>query len=94
MDLYFKAPFTSDSERVLSAISEEVDSNPIVLSEKEKNVRIFELGETEVKYIARFWILSDNIDEARWVIAAGVKKRFDEKGISQDIIESLKVRAV
>lgn len=94
MDLYFKAPFGSNSETVLSAISEEVENNPIVLSDKERNVRISELGEAEVKYIARFWILSDDIDEAKWVISEGVKRRFDEKGISRDIIESLKVKAV
>jgi len=94
LDLFFKAPFNADSETVLTAISEEVEGNPIVLSDKEKNVRIYELGETEVKYIARFWISSNDIDEAKWVISEGVKKRFDEKGISLDIIENLKVRAV
>lgn len=87
-------PFNADSETVLKAISGEVESNPIVLDDKEKNVRIYELGETEVKYIARFWISSDDIDEAKWVISEGVKKRFDEKGISHDIVENLKVRAV
>ena len=92
MDVFFTAPFNADSETVLSAISQEVESNPIVLNDREKNIRIYELGDTEVKYVARFWISSADIDEAKWVISEGVKKRFDEKGISQEIIESLKTR--
>lgn len=94
LDLFFRVPFNADSETVLKAIGDEVESNPIVLGEKESNVRIYELGETEVKYIARFWVSSDDIDEAKWVISEGVKRRFDEKGISHNIIENLKVRAV
>ena len=94
MDVFFTAPFNADSETVLAAISEEVENNPIVISDKEKNIRIYELGDTEVKYVARFWISSDDIDEAKWVISEGVKKRFDEKGISQEIIESLKTRVI
>ena len=66
----------------------------IVINDKEKNIRIYELGETEVKYVARFWISSDDIDEARWVISEGVKKRFDAMGISENIIENVRARAV
>ena len=92
MDLFFTAPFNAASDTVLEAIKEEVESNPIVLKDRPKNVHIQELGDSEVKYIARFWINSDDIDETRWVVAEGVKKRFDSKGVSQEIIESLKVR--
>lgn len=94
MDLFFTAPFSADSETVLASISEEVENNPIVIKEKEKNIRIYELGETEIKYIARFWISSDDTDEARWVISEGTKGRFDDAGISQNIIENLRVRAI
>lgn len=94
IDLFFTAPFNADSENVLSAISEEVESNSVVIQDKEKNIRIYELGDTEVKYVARFWVSSDDIDEARWVISEGVKKRFDEKGISHDIVENMKTRAL
>lgn len=75
-------------------ISDEIQENPIVISDKDKNIRIYELGETEVKYIARFWISSDDIDETRWVISEGVKKRFDAMGISENIIENVRARAV
>ena len=92
MDLFFTAPFNAASDTVLEAITEEVDENAIVISDKEKNIRIFELEDSEVKYIARFWINSKDIDEAKWVISEGVKKRFDAKGISKEIIEGLKVR--
>ncbi len=51
-------------------------------------------AESEVKYVARFWICSDDIDEAKWVTSEGVKKQFDEKGISNDILENLKARAI
>ncbi len=92
MDLFFTAPFNAASDTVLQLIKDEVESNPIVLKDKPKKVHIQALGDSEVKYIARFWINSDDIDETRWVIAEGVKKRFDTKGISEEIIESLKVR--
>ena len=92
MDLFFTAPFTAASDTVLEAISAEVEENPIVMSDNEKNVRIYELEDAGVKYIARFWINSKDIDEAKWVISEGVKRRFDEKGISQNIIDNLQVR--
>ncbi len=92
MDLFFTAPFNAASDTVLALIRDEVESNPIVIKDKPKNVHIQELEEDGVKYIARFWINSDDIDETRWVIAEGVKKRFDANGISEEIIESLKVR--
>lgn len=90
LDLYFIAPFNADSEKVLLAIKDEIKENPIIIQERESQARIYDLGRTEVKYIARFWIASEDIDEAKWLVFEGVKKRFDEQGVSSDIIESLK----
>ena len=94
LDIFFMAPFNAASETVLAAISDEIEENPIVIRDMEKNIRIYELGESEVKYVARFWISSDDIDEARWVISEGVKKRFDVMGISENIIENVRARAI
>ncbi len=88
LDLYFEAPFTADSETVLTAISKAIDDSPLVIDDKEKEVRNYQLGKREVKYLARFWISTEDIDEAKWAIPEGVKKRFDEDGISLKIIES------
>ena len=88
LDLYFEAPFTADSETVLAAISKAIDESPLVIDDKDKEVRIYQLGKREVKYLARFWISTEDIDEAKWAIPEGVKKRFDEDGISLKIIES------
>lgn len=92
LDVLFKVPFSADSEAVLKAIKEEVDNNQIIIHEKGSQVRIYELGESEVKYIARFWIASDLIDEAKWQVSEGVKRRFDQAGISGNIIDSFLIR--
>ncbi|WP_147378746.1 mechanosensitive ion channel family protein [Motilimonas pumila] len=92
LDVLFKVPFSADSQAVLTAIKEEVSTNTIILQDKGSQVRIYELGESEVKYIARFWIASDLIDEAKWQVSEGVKRRFDDAGISGNIVDSYSVR--
>ncbi|WP_371188978.1 mechanosensitive ion channel domain-containing protein [Thalassotalea maritima] len=84
MDLFFSAPFTSDSKAILSAISQELDKSPVVEHDRDKHARVYELGESEVKYIARFWVRSPDLEEAKWSISEAVKQRFDELGISKD----------
>jgi small conductance mechanosensitive channel len=74
LDLYFKVPYSADSETVRAAISEVVETCPIVNADKEKSIRIHELGEFDVKYLARFWVDSDDINEAKWTNSEGVKK--------------------
>lgn len=88
LDLYFSVPFNADSAVVQEAIAAVVDSCPDVVDDKAKSVRIHELGETVVKYLARFWVSTDDVNEAQWAISEGVKKRFDEEGISLVIVEA------
>ena len=90
LDLFFKVPFSADSEAVRLAIADVVDNCPTVVDDKARSVRIHELGETDVKYLARFWVATDDLNETQWAISEGVKKRFDEEGISLTIVESAK----
>nr|WP_248289616.1 mechanosensitive ion channel family protein [Thalassotalea sp. Y01] len=83
MDLFFTAPFASDSKAILSAIDDELNQNKVVEQDRDKHARVYELGESEVKYIARFWVSSDDIDEAKWSISEAVKQRFDNIGIGK-----------
>ncbi len=88
LDLFFSVPYNSDSETVRKAISDVVENCPSVFREKEISVRIQELGEVDVKYLARFWVSTEDIYEAQWAVSEGVKKRFDEEGISLNIAEN------
>lgn len=90
IDLYFKVPFNADTEQVKGIIEEEVKSCAHVIQSKEKSVRVHELGEIDVKYLARFWVVTDDLNEAQWAISEGVKQRFDKAGISLMIIEAAK----
>ena len=90
LDLFFRVPFSADSEAVRSAIADVVDNCPTVVDDKTRSVRIHELGETDVKYLARFWVATDDLNETQWAISEGVKKRFDEEGISLTIVEGTK----
>lgn len=90
VDLYFKVPFSAESETVRTAITDVVENCPKVIHDKEKSVRIHELGEADVKYLARFWVATEDLNESQWTISEGVKKRFDEEGISLTIIENTK----
>lgn len=90
IDLFFRVPFSADSETVQSAIADIVENCPQVIEDKAKSIRIHELGETDVKYLARFWATTDDLNEAQWAISEGVKKRFDEEGISLTIVDSAK----
>lgn len=90
LDLFFTVPYGVDSELVRSAIAEVIDTSSVVVKGKGKSVRVHELGEVDVKYLARFWVETDDRDEAQWAISEGVKNRFDGKGISLTIMESSK----
>ncbi len=84
LDLFFTAPYACDSKAILAAISEELDKSEVVEQDRDKHARVYELGESEVKYIARFWVRSSEIDEAKWSISEAVKQRFDQLGISEN----------
>ncbi|MCP4339902.1 MAG: mechanosensitive ion channel [Desulfobulbaceae bacterium] len=81
-------PFSADSWAVRSAIADVVDNCPTVVDDKAKSVRIHELCETDVKYLARFWVATNDLKETQWAISEGVKNRFDEEGISLTIVEN------
>lgn len=89
VDIFLTVPFNADSNMVLKAINDELAANKVVNQDQDKQARICELSESALKYIARFWVASSDVDEAKWSIAEGIKVRFDELGISRDIIESL-----
>lgn len=92
LDIIFAVPFHADSKMVLKAITDELSENKVVDQDKIKQARICELGESELKYIARFWVASSDVDEAKWSIAEGLKGRFDQLGVSRDIIDLMDVQ--
>ena len=90
LDLLFSVPFNANSDTVKEIIADVVERCSNVIKDKPWSVRINELGEAEVRFLARFWVETDDIYEAQWNISEGVKKRFDDEGISLIIVEAAK----
>lgn len=88
LDLHFSVPFNADSAVVQAAIADVVAACPHVIEDKAQSVRIHELGETVVKYLARFWVRTEDSNEAQWAVSEGVKTRFDQEDISLLIVEA------
>jgi small-conductance mechanosensitive channel len=67
------------AERVLSEI---VKSHELVLDDPEPIIRLNNLGDSSVDFIARPWTKTDDYWTVYWDITREVKKRFDAEGIS------------
>jgi small conductance mechanosensitive channel len=82
VDLKFGISYSSDiaqAERVLKQI---LDDDSRVLKEPEAVIKLHNLGEWSLDFIARPWVRTENYWDVYWDITRDVKLRFDKEGIS------------
>ncbi len=82
VDLTFGIGYGDDiplAEKILEAILEE---HPKVLDDPEPVVKLHNLGDSSVDFVARPWVATDDYWDVYWDVTREVKMRFDREGIS------------
>jgi len=82
VDLVFGIGYGDDIEKAEKVLAEVVGAHPSVLDEPETIIRVHELGDSSVNFIARPWVNTDDYWDTYWDLMKAVKLRFDEEGIS------------
>jgi small conductance mechanosensitive channel len=82
VDLVFGIGYGDDIEKAEKVLTEVVSAHPSVLDEPATMIKVHELGDSSVNFIARPWVKTDDYWNTYWDLTRAVKLRFDEEGIS------------
>lgn len=82
IDLEFRVSYTDDVDRAESLLADILRENARVLAEPAPTVRLHELADSCVKFVARPWVKTGDYWDAYWEITRDVKRRFDAEGFA------------
>ena len=82
VDMVFGIGYADDISRAERVLSEIIASHKLILEDPAPMIRLNTLGESSVDFIVRPWTKTDDYWTVYWDVTRGVKKRFDEEGIS------------
>jgi small conductance mechanosensitive channel len=82
VDLTFGVSYTDDLEKAERVLNEIVKSHPQVLADPPPVIKLHQLVDGSVNFIARPWTRTEHYWEVYWDITKTVKERFDQEAIS------------
>lgn len=82
VDLKFGVSFDADYSKVVGALNEVIEKQPLVLKDPVPFVRMTEHGTNSIIYTIRVWVESKDYWDVYFNITEEVKKSFDEKNIA------------
>ena len=82
VDFTFTASYDNDVEKVKSVIAKVVSSHPLALKDPAPFVRLSKHADSALEYTARAWCKGADYWTVNFDVIEGVKKAFDENGIS------------
>ena len=82
VDLTFSASYRCDMQLVKDTIAEIVAAHPLVLQDPEPFIRMTSLSQNSIDYTVRVWTKGGDYWTVYMDLLEGVKKAFDEKGIT------------
>ncbi|MBP5426709.1 MAG: mechanosensitive ion channel family protein [Clostridiales bacterium] len=82
VDLEVTASYDDDIEKVKSSINYVIRKNNMVLQEKPVFVRVKEYKDSGISYIVKVWAKNEYFNDVYHDLLEGIKKKFDEDGIS------------
>ena len=82
VDLVFGIGYGDDIEKAEKVLTEVISAHPSVLDEPRTLIKVHELGDSSVNFIARPWVNTDDYWDTYWDLMKAVKLRFDAEGIS------------
>lgn len=81
IELDLKFSLNADIENLRHIISQALKKHPKLIENLPVQVWLFEIGDYQLKFKARFWVLSENYRPVLWEQLEAVKKALDENGI-------------
>ncbi|TQD39754.1 mechanosensitive ion channel family protein [Haloflavibacter putidus] len=81
VDLNLKFNYDVDVEYIRKLIVETLNKHPHIINEPEPDAWLDQIGEYELKFVARCWVRSENYYPVYWEQLQAVKKALDENGI-------------
>ncbi len=82
IDMTFGVSYSDDIPKTERILQDILESHDKVLDDPEPIVRLHELADSSVNFVARPWVRKDDYWDVYWDVTRSVKMRFDEEGIS------------
>ena len=81
-ELIIGVSYDADVDRVREILTDIVMSDERILKDRERTVRMNELGASSINFVIRAWSKSSDLQEVYWDILERAKKALDAEGIS------------
>ena len=82
IDLVFGIGYEDDMDKAMAIIKEVFDADDRLLDDPEPVIKVNELADSSVNFIARPWVKSPDFFATKLDLTKRVKERFDEEGIN------------
>jgi small conductance mechanosensitive channel len=73
--------YDSDIDQVKQLVQQILESDDRILKDRERTVRLNELGASSVNFVIRAWSKSSDLQEVYWDVLERIKRDFDANGI-------------
>jgi len=80
-ELIIGVSYDADTDRVREILTDIVMSDERILKDRERTVRMNELGASSINFVIRAWSKSSDLQEVYWDILDRAKKALDAEGI-------------
>lgn len=74
--------YDSDIDQVKKILTDIIQSEDRILKDREKTVRLNELGASSINFVVRVWSNSSDLQSVYWDVLERIKREFDANGIS------------
>ena len=81
VDMVFGIGYGDDAARAHAVIEEVIKAHPKVLPEPAPTIKLHELADSSVNFIARPWARTGDYWDVYWDVTKTIKERFDAEGI-------------
>jgi small conductance mechanosensitive channel len=82
IDMTFGIGYDDDTKKAQEILEKILQNHPLVLKDPAPLIRMNELGDSAILFIARPWAKTENYMTVFWEVTAAVKQEFDTAGIS------------
>ena len=82
IDMTFGIGYEDDTKKAQEILEKILQNHPLVLKDPAPLIRMNELGDSAILFIARPWAKTENYMTVFWEVTAAVKQEFDTAGIS------------
>lgn len=82
VDLVFAVGHHDDLDKAQAVLEKVIREHPLVLADPAPIVRVAELTDSAVRFVARPWTTPEDYWTVTWDLVKGVKQAFDREGIS------------